>query len=448
MQDKKKKYISKEISRLKEIIKVIKSLIEVRDNTINLSVEVDASFQSLYKKIYNHINSNDKNIIYRKIDILDYILFNLIYKREKLIDDGGNRRLIKEYAIIIDKYIDFPRLISDYEKKSLDFFSEGIDRLVVLITHSCQLRCEYCSVRKYNAEMDRETLKKAIKLLFTSKKEYIELQFFGGEPLLKFDLVREGVKVAKKLSESSNKKIKFIITTNGLALTQDKLKYLEENNFTLELSLDGDMKTQIKNRRSVLGSNYFTKLMSNIELLKKSDIEFYSITVTTPNNINDLYKNFKYIWDIGIRNIQINYALGFFWNKEKIKLLFREFDKINKRLIDFGEEFVFINSMKNRREPVVLNSEVTVDCDGDIFLETGICLEEDFKKLKKDFYLGHIDKVNNINEFNVARSKNFKALVDVYSGEKEEFRKIILNNIDVGFMLKAYLSNSKYVKNK
>ena len=66
-------------------------------------------------------------------------------------------------------------------------------RLVLLITHNCQLRCKYCRVRKFPASMSETTLFKAIDLLFTFNRRDLELQFFGGEPLLEFDLIKKGV---------------------------------------------------------------------------------------------------------------------------------------------------------------------------------------------------------------------------------------------------------------
>ena len=393
----------------------------------------------LYKKAKAVLLAKSRSLVQKKLVAIDNLLVSLIYAREKMIlEDAGD---VGIYTQLIEKYIDFPNIISEKNKIGLKELSDGVNRLVVLVTHSCQLRCEYCSVRKFSAEMGEDTLKKAIDLMFTSKKEEVQLQFFGGEPLLRFNLVKKGVAYAEDLAKMTGKKLKLILTTNGIALDNEKISYMKKHDFTLEFSLDGSIKTQLKFRKSVSGNDYFKAVMNNLLLVDKNKLDYYIISVVSPSNVKDLYSNHKYLAEKGFRRIQINYALGKYWNREKTRMLFEEIKRIVDYMNKSEEKLIFINSLKTRREPVVLNSEITVDCDGTLYFETGICLEEDFNKLKKDFRIGTLDNMKDINIVFNTRSRNLKRLVDVYSKEKPEFRKIILNNIEIGLELSSLLKD-------
>ena len=402
--------------------------------SINIpSKEVDV----LYKKAEAVLSTKSRSLVQRKLVAMDNLLVSLIYAREKMILEDNEEP--GEYTQLIEKYIDFPNIISENCKIGLRELSDGVNRLVVLVTHSCQLRCSYCSVRKFSAEMSEDTLKKAIDLLFTSKKEEVQLQFFGGEPLLRFGIVKKGVEYAESLSEKTGKKLLPILTTNGIALDQDKINYMKNHKFTLEFSLDGSIETQLRFRKSVSGTDYFEAVMNNLLLVDKNKLDYYIISVVSPSNVKNLYKNFKFLIDKGLKKSQINYALGNYWDNNKLKILFDEIRKIVSFMNESTDNLIFINSLKTRREPVVLNSEITVDCDGTLYLETGICLEEDFNKLKNDFRIGTLDSLKDINYVFNTRSRNLKRLVDVYSKEKPEFRKIILNNIEIGLELSSLL---------
>jgi len=352
--------------------------------------------------------------LFNTMDALDLMLFRLIYTHEKLVMEGKEPR---ELLDIINRYFEYPEIVTQRNNIALDELSDGVNRLVVLLTHACQLDCRYCSVKKYKADMDIDTLKRAIDLLFTSKKDEKQLQFFGGEPLLRFELLKEGVKYAK-----SKGKVQFILTTNGVGLDRDVIGFLKKHSFVVEMSLDGDMKTQLKNRKALSGEDYYDEVISNMQKLKSEGVKYHVISVVTPSDIRQLIPNIKTLINHGFENIQINYALGYLWTEEDMTQFFEEMKKAPIELV---------NATKMRREPVVLNAEITVDCNGEIFLETGICLETDFKKLKKDFMLGNLDTITDINTLFPTRSRNFKRLVDAYS-DKENFREIIMSNIKMG----------------
>jgi sulfatase maturation enzyme AslB (radical SAM superfamily) len=353
---------------------------------------------------------------------LEEKMLNILYRREKAILDGNSKNILSLLEPIINSEEKYRELLTEQKM--------GVNRLVVLLTHKCQLNCSYCSVRKYSESMRLKILFKAIDLLMTSKKNEVQLQFFGGEPLLEFELLKNGVSYAQKQAKSVNKKVIFLLTTNGIALAAECIAFLEKENVKLELSMDGIRELQLQNRTNVSGVDYYDKLKRNVRALVASKIEYITISVVAPDKIKEMLSTVKYLTELGVKNIQLNYNLGVYWDsaaKQEYKKAEKEVKKyLNKKGV------VYINDTMSRREPVVLNAEITVDCNGDLFLETGICLENDFKKLKKDFYLGSLKNIKDINSIATSRLHNFKTLIKVYTKGRTEFRKIILNNIEMG----------------
>jgi sulfatase maturation enzyme AslB (radical SAM superfamily) len=382
---------------------------------------------------------------------LDNFLLQLLFKKEIRLLKKKNKKT-KGLEKILSKYVNYQNFIFNKGKKlgfPKNFLIKKIfsspTRLILLITHNCQLKCRYCRVRKFSASMKEDVLFKAIDLLFTSNRKDLQLQFFGGEPLLCFDLVKKAVKYAEKVNKKLKRNFTFILTTNGLALTREKTDFLRKHNFLIECSIDGETENQLKMRQSRSGINYYSQLIDSLTGLFRYHIPHYSISVIMPNNVDSMYKNFKHLANIGFKRLQMNYSLGVFWPEAAITKLFEETNKIISYL-EKNKNLEFINLTSSRREPVVLNAELTVDCDGSIYLESGICLEENFAAMKKKFLITHINKAENINLYTTTPLQNFYHLSKVYGQKNPKFRKIILNNILLGSEYNKFLSKKKHAK--
>jgi len=397
------------------------------------------------KKIEAIINSFVFDFDQRKLEALDKILFSLLLKKELRLFEGKNTPEIQRIERVLSRYHNYRDLIL---KRLLGKGGRGRDwlikklylapaRLILLVTRDCQLRCQYCRIRKFPASMREDVLYKAIDLIFTSNRQDLQIQFFGGEPLLRFALIKKGVEYAQRINSQFNRDLTFMLTTNGIALNKEKMRFLKKHNFLVECSIDGEITSQLRKRKAVDGRNYYSHLIDNLKGFFRAEIPHYSISVVTPQDASSAFKTFKYLVDLGFERLQINYSLGVWWSPTAIKAFFKQAAKI----IDYIKkrpEIEFINLSSARREPVVLNAELTVDCEGGIFLESGISLEEDFMAMKKKFLVTDISKAKNINLYTPTQFQNFYQLSKVYS-ETSPKRRIILNNILLGKEFEVFL---------
>ncbi|MFC1752942.1 radical SAM protein [Thermoproteota archaeon] len=316
------------------------------------------------------------------------------------------------------------------------------DRLILLVTHKCQLRCKYCKVRKFSASMNEDVMRKAVNWLFTSSAKEVQIQFFGGEPLLRFDIIKKAVEHAEKISKRTKKRVEFLLTTNGIALTKEKIKFIKGHDFTVEYSIDGEIENQLKSRSSPNGKKYYSKMLENFRNLEHADITHYSISVFTPETVGEMFNNFRHLIDLGFKNLQINYALGVLWHRGAFEELIHQTRKITS-YIRKRSDITFMNFTSSRKEPVVLNAELTTDTNGGVYLESGICLEEDFIKMKNNFCVTHLKSAKNICFYGSSQFQNFYRLSKIYAKQNTEYRKIILNNIAIGKRYDAFLKNMR-----
>lgn len=170
----------------------------------------------------------------------------------------------------------------------LSYYLENkVQGVTLQVTQQCNLRCKYCvySGDYYNREhkdiaMSRETALKAIDFLFShsSALDEVDISFYGGEPLLRFELIRELVKYIERVGEG--KKINYGMTTNGTVFTDPNLSFLEEYKFNILISLDGPK--NIHNANRVFKSNgqgTFDAVMQNLHYIKKNFGKLYE-TIT------------------------------------------------------------------------------------------------------------------------------------------------------------------------
>jgi len=311
----------------------------------------------------------------------------------------------------------------------------SLDNLAVMLTHQCQMNCRYCSTRRDLPDMSRKTLFQSIDLLFTSSSKNLELQFFGGEPLLKWDLIKAGINYAQKKSLKTGKKIRFLISTNGFFLNKEKTDFLKKHKTTILFSLDGTEKTQLKNRPLLSRKKYSTGiLIKNVKNLAESGIDYFVNMTFMPENLKDLKKNIIYLLSLGVSDIQLSYAVGTYWPQKDISLYL----KLLKDIIKIPN--LNLRNLINNSEPILTSPQSLVDTSGEIYVGCAGVLEKKYPQLNKLFYFGQLQKIKNIDSL-------YKTPDDIYFLLRKNLRKekkIFFNNIHLGRKLSHFFNNFYY----
>ena len=141
--------------------------------------------------------------------------------------------------------------------ESLDEFLRHRRRLLTLeLTQQCNLRCDYCCFgehypqtrRPSTSPMSFETARKAVTAFINHRPKRAGIGFYGGEPLLEFDLLKQIVLFAEEQAGQFATSVGFSITTNGTLLTDEKIHFLAQHEFSVLVSLDGDKKSHDRYR--------------------------------------------------------------------------------------------------------------------------------------------------------------------------------------------------------
>lgn len=198
--------------------------------------------------------------------------------------------------------------------------------VALILTHSCNLNCIYCFEKhKSSKSMSLDTAINIIedeikKVSEDIKTDYVKFDLFGGEPLLKFDLIKNLVEYA--VSRKYDTEYFFSVTTNGTLLTDDKKKWFEEHKDIVELimSVDGSDLTQMKNRgcdKGLLPIDFVTENWPDQYL--KMTVSSFSLNNFGQETIDLLEKGY---------NVSCALEVGNHWNDGDDIIYMRELEKL------------------------------------------------------------------------------------------------------------------------
>ena len=191
--------------------------------------------------------------------------------------------------------------------------SDKVKALCLHICHDCNLRCKYCFADEgaYHAArqfMSFETAKRAIDFLIehSGERRVLETDFFGGEPLMNFDVVKQTVLYGKEEAAKRGKKFLFTLTTNGLLLKGEIADFLNEEFENVVLSLDGRPEVHDAVRKTANGRGSFDLCFENIRefVKKRGDKKYYVRGTFTAKNL-DFSKDVLFLADCGFASISM-----------------------------------------------------------------------------------------------------------------------------------------------
>lgn len=311
----------------------------------------------------------------------------------KLGDNFPSESIEKAYREL--NYI-LSRPVKDH---SHDSPPRNLRALCLNITHRCNLACTYCFAERLTEEnavsMTPEVVKKSFDFLFENSGDVRRLQvdFFGGEPLLAWDRVGEGIEYARSLEKKYDKYVLFTLTTNGTLLTDEIIDFLKNNNVSLILSLDGEEKIHDFHRRYRSGKGSFDIVLNNIkkvkQRLRKSD--FYirgTFTSQTPDILSILqFYNEAGFYNVSLEPVSTMDKTDYSLDESHLESLLASYREAAKWML--GKEMSFFHFNLEMDNPLCLTRRITgcgagveyvaVDPKGDIYPCHQFIENEEFK---------------------------------------------------------------------
>jgi len=245
--------------------------------------------------------------------LLDGVEVQLDQESQEMFDTLRNAGYLsdKHPSIIQHPYTNYLPLLLDRK----------IEKITLQLTQDCNFRCKYCiyseeintKQRSHSQKsMTWETAKKAIDFYrdHSIDSHIRNIGFYGGEPLLKFDLIKKIVEYAERAL--TGKHSTFSITTNGSLLTPEIISYLYRHNVYLLISLDGSKEINDKNRVFKDGSGTYDIVVKNIKRIKEQYPDYVktiqvNMVVDTNNDLDSITTNELISFGIAPNNIFVNY---------------------------------------------------------------------------------------------------------------------------------------------
>ncbi|SHH21450.1 uncharacterized protein SAMN02745221_01941 [Thermosyntropha lipolytica DSM 11003] len=224
---------------------------------------------------------------------------------------------IKEIEEEVRQRVKEGSLFTPRQQIELDFTRMPVKALCLNVAHTCNMRCTYCFAGQGDFGgkpelMTAETARKALDFLLARSGEvkHLEIDFFGGEPLLNLEVVKETVAYGREREKDTGKKFNFTLTTNALRLDEATLDYLLDNDISLILSLDG--RREINDRHRILpdGQGSYDLILPHIMMARdRNPGGFYVRGTFTRENL-DFSEDLKHIVDLGIDTLSLEPAIG------------------------------------------------------------------------------------------------------------------------------------------
>ena len=248
-----------------------------------------------------------------------------------------------DYLFVKDIYQDY---IFDFKKRET-----VVKALCLHIAHDCNLACQYCFAEEgeyhgRRALMSFEVGKKALDFLVahSGNRINLEVDFFGGEPLMNWQVVKDLVAYGRSLEEPHHKKFRFTLTTNGVLLNDEILEFCNKEMANVVLSIDGRKEVHDRMRPFRGGQGSYDLIVPKFRKVAESrnQMNYYVRGTFTHHNL-DFSKDVLHLADLGFQQISVepvvakpedHYAI----QEEDLPVLMEEYDKLAKEIIRYRKE--------------------------------------------------------------------------------------------------------------
>ena len=193
-----------------------------------------------------------------------------------------------------------------------------IRKYTLCLTHKCNLRCAYCYVDKRAGRMSIEVAGKIVDSIFagSSGDEGVDIGFFGGEPLLEFDLLRDIVGMVERHPRFDRKTTTLSVVTNGTIFSEEIADYFAGHGIVLCLSCDGPPRVHDRFRKYCNGRGSSRQVSKTIAMaLERLPLVLVN-AVYRPETLQELPATVEFLSSLGVRQIYLNPDVTAPWRKE------------------------------------------------------------------------------------------------------------------------------------
>ncbi len=363
------------------------------------------------------------------VHVVDELFYRLAQEIEPPLPEACPPALTEKYAAYGKEAVEevYAELLELYRQGSLyspDDYGQFADRMVLSpikamclhISHDCNLRCDYCFAGTgdfgtgHRMEMPLEVGKKAIDFLIekSENRRNLEVDFFGGEPLMNFDVVKEIVRYARQREKACGKNFRFTVTTNGTLLTDDRIDFINAEMHNVVLSVDGRKEVNDRVRHRVDGSGSYDAFLPKFQKLvaRRGEGQYYVRGTFTKYNLDFaedvLHLNRCGFDQISVEPVVADPKLPYAITEEDLPAIFAEYERLANLLIQRRREhtgFNFFHFMIDLDQgPCVIkrlrgcgagNEYCAVTPDGDVYPCHQFVGQEEWRM--GDIFSGEID---------------------------------------------------------
>lgn len=285
----------------------------------------------------------------------------IIEKLKSEYEERELREAVREVASLIEEDALFTK--DEYEDYITDFKQRKtvVKALCLHIAHDCNLKCRYCFAEEgeyhgKRALMPFETGKAALDFLIANSgsRKNLEVDFFGGEPTLNFQVVKELVAYGREQEKIHNKNFRFTLTTNGVLLNDEIMEFANKEMANVVLSIDGRKEVNDKMRPFANGSGSYDLIVPKFQKFADSRNQTnYYVRGTFTHHNPDFSKDVLHLADLGFKQISVepvvaqeedDYAI----REEDLPKLFEEYDSLAAEMVKrhkHGDDFHFFHFM-------------------------------------------------------------------------------------------------------
>ncbi len=275
------------------------------------------------------------------IHVLDDEAFEAVKQLEAIQNNGGDITealnvggpIMEEIAALKDDGLLFSDPLVDEDSP------ENVVKAMCLhLAHDCNLRCDYCFAKGgafagRRELMSEQTAKAAIDFLIQASgtRRNLEIDFFGGEPLLNFEVLKETVSYARSIEAAHNKNFRFTVTTNAYRVTDEMRDYINKEMNNVVVSIDGRPHVHDAVRKTAGGRGSYDRVAENAKkLLLNREGEYYVRGTFTADNL-DFAEDVLHVADMGFWGLSIEPVVTSGANaikEEHLPAIFAEYDRL------------------------------------------------------------------------------------------------------------------------